>query len=173
MKDYQVENREVLAQQQKQHYRENREELKAKRKKYYDENTEKALECSRLSREKNKSYHNSRKYKSDTYRELFDINYKLSCRLRNRLGTALRAQRAGKPGSAVGDLGCTVEYLVTYLAERFTEGMTWENYGEWHIDHIKPLCSFNLQDPTELAKACHYTNLQPLWGEENLSKGSR
>ncbi|KKL15741.1 hypothetical protein LCGC14_2502560 [marine sediment metagenome] len=53
--------------------------------------------------------------------------------------------------------------------------MSWENYGfyGWHIDHIKPLCLFNLSDEKQFNKACHYTNLQPLWAEENLKKGGR
>jgi hypothetical protein len=51
--------------------------------------------------------------------------------------------------------------------------MSWENYGKWHIDHIKPLSLFDLEDPEQLKQACHYTNLQPLWAEENIRKGNR
>lgn len=76
-------------------------------------------------------------------------------------------------------LGCSVEYLMKHLEERFYpnpetgEQMTWENKGlyGWHIDHIIPLSSFNLSDPDQLKKACHYTNLQPLWAKDNYEKG--
>lgn len=51
--------------------------------------------------------------------------------------------------------------------------MTWENFGEWHIDHIVPLSKFNLTDYEQLKIACHFSNLQPLWAKDNLSKGNR
>lgn len=51
--------------------------------------------------------------------------------------------------------------------------MSLENWGEWHVDHIRPLASFDLEDSADLAMACHYTNLQPLWAKENLAKGNR
>ncbi len=60
-----------------------------------------------------------------------------------------------------------------YLEGKFTEGMTWENHGTWHIDHRRPICSFNLLDEEEQKKCFHYTNLQPLWATDNLSKGGR
>ena len=59
------------------------------------------------------------------------------------------------------------------ILSELTEGMTWENHGEWHIDHIKPCASFNLFDPKQQIMCFHYTNLQPLWAEENLSKSNK
>ena len=78
-----------------------------------------------------------------------------------------------KNGSAVKDLGCSLEQLKRHLEDQFISGMVWENYGKWHIDHIKPLVSFDLTDRKQLIDACHYTNLQPLWVEDNLRKGSK
>ena len=68
-------------------------------------------------------------------------------------------------------LGIEWEELKTYIEAMFTDGMTWENYGEWHIDHIYPLSK--AKDENHLKELCHYTNLQPLWAEDNLSKGDK
>jgi hypothetical protein len=105
------------------------------------------------------------------FRRANNINCKLSLNLRSRLNKAIRGNY--KSGSAVFDLGCSIEQFKIYMEFKFQSGMTWDNYGlhGWHIDHIKPLSSFNLSDKEELLKACHYSNLQPLWAKENLSKG--
>src|SRR5690606_14358207 len=68
-------------------------------------------------------------------------------------------------------LGCTWVFLKEYLAGKFINGMSWDNYGEWHVDHITPLASAQTKD--ELIKLCHYSNLQPLWAFDNLSKGAK
>jgi len=101
------------------------------------------------------------------------INYKLRKRVRNRLSCAIKNNQ--KVGSAVRDLGCNIEELKLYLESKWLPGMSWDNWAldGWHIDHIKPLSSFNLENREELKKACHYTNLQPMWAEDNLRKGSK
>jgi hypothetical protein len=68
-------------------------------------------------------------------------------------------------------VGCTQEFLKEYIENKFVDGMTWENQGEWHIDHRIPLSSANSED--EIYKLCHYTNLQPLWGEDNRIKSNK
>lgn len=100
-----------------------------------------------------------------------NINAKLSDNLRCRLKMAMRSN--AKKGSAVKLLGCSIEDFKIYLSSLFKPGMTWDNYGDWHIDHKKPLSRFDLTDETQLAEACHWTNLQPLWASENSSKGNR
>lgn len=101
---------------------------------------------------------------------LINVNRRIADNLRNRLNMALKNNQ--KVGSAVRDLGCSVDEFKTYLESKFLPKMTWDNYGKWHIDHIRPLSSFNLSDKEELLKACHYTNLQPLWAKDNLIKGA-
>lgn len=97
-----------------------------------------------------------------------------------RLGIALRSRLRGalkgrfKSGSAVRDLGCSIEEFRSYLELKFQPGMTWANHGRkgWHLDHIKPLAAFDLSDRVQLLEAVHYTNLQPLWWRDNLRKGA-
>jgi hypothetical protein len=93
--------------------------------------------------------------------------------IRHRLWRSLKRQHAGKQVKAHEALGCSWAYLVKHIESNFTEGMSWDNYGEWHIDHIKPLAKFDLTDQVEQARACHYTNLQPLWAKDNIAKGAR
>jgi hypothetical protein len=93
---------------------------------------------------------------------------KIKRNLRSRLNKAIHGKY--KTGSAVEDLGCSIIEFISHIELKFSPQMTWANYGEWQIDHIVPLCQFNLQNELELKKACHYTNLQPLWSADNLKK---
>jgi len=109
-----------------------------------------------------------RKYKNH-YRKT-NLNYRISDALRARLRLALK--RRSKVGSAVRDLGCSIEQFVQHLESRFTAGMSWRNWSSrgWHIDHVKPLAVFDLRKAAQLRRACHYSNLQPMWASENCSK---
>lgn len=108
-----------------------------------------------------------------------DINYRLSDNLRSRQRAAIKGML--KVGSAVRDLGCTMDEFVKYIEAKFYdhpttgEKMTWGNhsYEGWHLDHTIPLCNFNLEDREEFLKAFHYTNLQPLWAMENFCKSKK
>ena len=147
---------EELLEKKREYHWKNREQISEKKKKY-----NKKPEVRKKVNEKNKiKYHNN-------------INYKLRTLIRSRVALAIRHKQ--KTGSAIKNLGCTVDELIIYLENKFQDGMTWKNhtfYG-WHIDHIKPLCQFDLEDPKQFAEACHYTNLQPLWCSDNYSKGGR
>jgi len=70
-------------------------------------------------------------------------------------------------------LGCTPGELREHIERQFKPGMSWENRGQWHVDHRRPLAWFDMRDPEQRRQACHYTNLQPLWALDNLSKGAR
>lgn len=138
---------------------------------YYKRNKDALILYGKEYTKKNKEKVNKR---NDAYRKRnykININYTLCIVLRRRFSMALKNNY--KSGSAVTDLGCTIEQLKVYLESKFTEGMNWNNQGEWHIDHIKPLASFNLIDPLQIKIACHYTNLQPLWAIDNYKKGAR
>lgn len=105
-------------------------------------------------------------------RPLVDEKFRLARNLRKRLRSALKNNF--KTGSAIEDLGCSIDDLKIYLESKFQLGMTWQNYGRkgWHIDHIKPLSSFDLTNKEQLKQACHYTNLQPMWWQDNLRKSN-
>ena len=98
-------------------------------------------------------------------------NNKISACLRTRMYMAMRY---GKKCAGTSELiGISIVDLRKYLEKQFKQGMTWENYGEWSIDHIIPLASFDLSTAEEQKKAFHYTNLQPLWAKDNSSKGAK
>lgn len=100
-----------------------------------------------------------------------DVEYKLRMRLRHRLYMALKNNQ--KVGSAVKDLGCSILEFKAHLESQFQVNMSWDNYGEWEIDHKRPLISFDLTDRKQFLEACNYSNLQPLWKQINRSKGAK
>jgi hypothetical protein len=98
-------------------------------------------------------------------------NVRLAKAIRSRIYVALKGKM--KSQSTLELLGCSIAELRLRLEAKFAEGMSWDNYGKWHIDHIRPLISFDLTDPIEIRQACNYQNLQPLWAQENLIKHKR
>ena len=114
-----------------------------------------------------------REYQRDRLKN--DINYKISSYARNRVRSALKSGDSSKTKNTFDLIGCSVDFLKDYLESKFTKGMTWENYGYygWHIDHIKPCSSFDLTTEEQQRECFCYTNLQPLWWGDNLSKGDK
>lgn len=110
---------------------------------------------------------NQHEYKKNQLK--IDPLAKLRKACRVRLYTALTRRSLAKTGKLKDYLGCSILDLKVYLESKFQLGMTWDNYGDWHIDHIIPLAS--ALDEQEILKLCHYTNLQPLWAKDNLIKG--
>jgi hypothetical protein len=102
-----------------------------------------------------------------------DIQFKLRKNLRGRLWLALAGKN--KSASTLRLLGCTIEHLKSHLESQFTEGMSWDNYGlqGWEVDHIISIKSFDLTDPAQQRECFHFSNLQPLWAEDNRSKGAK
>ena len=145
----------------KQYYKNNKSKIQVRESEYT---------TSGKRKEKNKKWYN--KSGKEYYAiKRQNIDYKLTKNLRTRLWKAVKSNQ--KSGSAIDDLGCSINEFKVYMIKQFTEGMTWDNYGEWHIDHIKPLSSFNLTIESEFKKACHYTNLQPLWAIDNILKSDK
>ena len=165
-----INNKNRRLEQMKIHYFENKDKLIQQSNEYYRSNKGSILENKQKYFQENKSKITKRMNKYKTERRKGDINFKLIGNLRSRLNKALKSD--SKTGSSVANLGCSIIELKAYLESKFQLGMTWENYGKWHIDHIKPLSQFNLTDKSQLLLACHCTNLQPLWAIDNIRKGS-
>ncbi len=136
--------------------------------KWKRKNPERVKELNRVSYEKNKKSIFLRR----KLRLAVNPNAQIAMLLRARMNAAVDSN--AKIGSAVRDLGCTIAELKLHLAAKFTDGMTWGNRGRhgWHIDHIIPLSAFDLSNREQFLRAAHYTNLQPLWAFDNLSKGA-
>lgn len=120
---------------------------------------------------KQKIYERQKKYERKQYKT--NAQYKLAKLLRSRLKDVIKAGKMNKEESTITLTGCSMKKLKKYLESKFQEGMTWENHGEWHIDHIKPCSAFDLENLEEQKKCFHYTNLQPLWAYDNLAKGCK
>ena len=157
----------------KNYYEKNKEKHYLAGKAYRELNKEKVKLYHKNYREINKKRLNARRSVYVEERRKTDIQFKLSLNLRFRLNRAIRGNY--KAGSAIRDLGCSIEELKKHLESKFQEGMSWDNwsYEGWHIDHIKPLASFDLTDRNQLLQACHYTNLQPLWAKDNIAKSDK
>jgi len=167
-------------------YREtNRDKVQESDAAYREHNRDRLREKQRQDRENNRDKWRERwrsEPRTERRRE-FERRYRkkrqgipkerLARALRGRIRDALAGKfRAGSP---VRDLGCTLDELVAHIEAQWTEGMSWDAYGQrgWHIDHIKPLASFDLTDRGQFLEAAHYTNLQPLWAIDNLKKGHK
>ena len=113
-----------------------------------------------------KQYDNwKRRWKTD---ELFSTKV----RIRNLVRNTFRKSGYTKPSEGTEKiLGCSFDELKLHLESKFVDGMNWENRGKWHIDHIIPLSSANTKE--DLIRLSHYSNLQPLWAEDNINKGDK
>lgn len=166
----------------KNYYKQNKEKLKSRATEYYRHNreTRKQYRIKNKPRlnEYNKKYYILNKKSLIKYRSHYckkmratSIKFRLTENLRTRLTKAIH--RNQKVGSAVRDLGCPIEAFKNYITSKFQRGMSWDNYGKWHLDHIIPLSTFNLEDRAQFLTACHYTNYQPLWGKDNIRKSNK
>lgn len=136
------------------------------RKKY---NREYAKSCSAEVKGKINETRNS--YRRE--RQEADVNYRLRRTLPTRIRQAIKSASGYKCTSSTKLLGCSIDQVRKHLETLFQDGMSWDNHGDWHIDHIKPCVAFDLTDPEQQRECFHYTNLQPLWAEDNLQKAGR
>jgi hypothetical protein len=170
---YRENNKEKRKETLKKFYVNNKEKELLRFKKYREENPEKRKETCKKYNQNNREKYNeyARLWKKNA--RINNLYYKLISNLRARTKCYLHYKTIN-PNSTIKDvIGCTPQFLKEHLENQFKDGMSWDNYGfyGWHIDHIIPLSSAKNEE--ELYKLCHYTNLQPLWSKDNLSKGSK
>lgn len=179
----------------------NRESTRARHRRWYRDNPEKVKRQRKLYRPRGRQlqrdkYHSDPKYRQrilesariyrsnpahkqiirDTKKRLTkeyhkNPQWRALQSLRRRMLFVLAGKR--KAAHSIELIGCDREHLRAHLERQFAEGMTWDNYGKkgWHIDHIKPCSSFDFGDPAQQKECFHYSNLQPLWAQDNLAKG--
>lgn len=149
----------------------NVEMTRAIKRKYYEANREAVIDRAvEYNRTKQGKENRARWSREEAKR---NPSYKLGLTLRSRIWWALKSQNAKKLIRTKDLIGCPIEFLKKHLEAQFEPGMTWENHGEWHIDHRMPCSRFDLTDLLQQKICFHFTNLQPLWAVENLSKGAR
>jgi len=154
-KNYRQANATKIAQYQKEYYQTNKEKIGEYHREHY-----------RANKEAISTYH----YEYKRKRLQIDVGYRLAKNLRKRIWDAVKGNSKSAPTMEL--VGCTTEELRLHLEKQFREGMTWDNYGYegWHVDHIIPIAMFDLTDPQQQRECFNYTNLQPLWASENMSK---
>ena len=169
-------------------YREkNREKVNNSAKNYRKNNPEKYKEVIEKYLEKNPNMTSTERIKKyrekEEWREKFKIwnkkwklkkikedgFYRMKINLRARIREYLIGESKGKRTKEI--VGLDKMEFKLYIQNKFVDGMSWENYGKWHLDHIKPLCI--AKDNEEALLLNHHTNLQPLWAEDNLKKGKK
>lgn len=151
------------------YYHKHRIKRLAQGKLYRERNPEKISRQMRSWRIRNRDH--ILNYVKTQYRE--NPQFAIASRLSSRLNRKLKLLGLKKSMATFKLIGCSPKELKQRLESKFKDGMSWENRRLWHIDHKRPCASFDLRD-LEQQKACfHYSNLQPLWAKENMSKGSR
>lgn len=147
-------------------YYRNREHNLKNQKKWLADNKEKRNKQQREYSYKNRDKRNE--YLKNKRKE--DVQFRIRKNIRDRMRAAMDGR--SKSEHTMKLLGCSIEELKIHLEKQFTTGMSWDNYGKkgWHIDHILPCASFDLTNLDEQIKCFHYTNLQPLWAEDNYKK---
>jgi hypothetical protein len=170
--------KECLSEYNKKYYKKNKKRLRARTAKYRKDHPEYMIEWRKnnqhlTSKQKREWVENNRDKinKNERRRRKKDHAYRVKKNLRRRVNEAI-TRPSIKCDSTFKLLGCSLEKFLEHLEKQFTKGMSWQNYGNkgWHIDHIKPCASFDLTDPEQQKICFHYTNLQPLWAEDNLRK---
>jgi hypothetical protein len=167
---YEHKNKERIKVRFTNYYKENKKRLNAESRAYHDKNKEERNAKSRAYQQQNKEERKAYMAEYARVRRQKDPLYKFFHNIRSQAVRVVKQVGLGKkPTNTFKWVGCSPEELKAHIESLFLEGMTWDNYGRhgWHVDHIRPVSSFK---PEEWEQINHYTNLQPLWAKDNLSK---
>ena len=171
-KKYREDNKDLISEKRKKYYQKNKEKVKEKVKEYTSENREYVNQRKRENREKNKDEYNRKWCEYVKKRKDNDPLYKLSCSIRTLISQSFKTQFTKKAKKTVEILGCDFETFKEHIEIQFTDDMNWDNYATyWQLDHKTPISWSESEE--EVYKLNHYTNFQPLFWKDNISKGNR
>ena len=165
MKEYRIINKDKI---KISNAKRDKNKIKEYNKEYREKNKEKVKEMDKIS---GKKYREKNKEKIKQYRIEYNLKNKEIKMWRNLLRSVRRRLGKKKEGKTIDLLGYSATDLKNHLCNLFTEGMLWENHGEWHIDHIIPISMAKTEE--DVINLCHYTNLQPLFWKDNLTKSNK
>jgi len=173
-KQYKEKNKDVLKTKQKIYISNNKEKIKQLKINYRNRNKEQVRLQKQKSYQKNKQKILKRKNEYTNQRKKTNPIFKLKCSIRTRIGNSFKQankKNFTKNSKTIEILGCDFQYFIDYISSKFTTGMSLENYGKWHLDHIIPLATAKTE--LDIIRLNHHTNFQPLWAKDNLMKHSK
>jgi hypothetical protein len=167
--EYYKKNRDKILEYHKSYNLENKTKIKI----YRENNKEKIKQSAKKYKKINKDKILKRRREYESIKKQTNPIYKFRHNVRTLIGGCFKRGKNNyeKKTRTEDILSCTIDEFKIYIETKFKKGMSFENHGEWHLDHIIPLASANTEE--EIIRLNHYTNFQPLWAEENLSKGDK
>ena len=181
-KEYYKNNRNKIIEASKKYCEENPDKKKQSNKKYRKKNKDKIIEYRKKNKTKTKVY--NKKYYQENRQKLIEntIEYQKDKlkndntfyvweTIRQSLRSSFKRMKWSKKTKTQDYLKCDWETFKKHIENQFTDGMTWDNHGEWHYDHYYPVSLAQTEEDMYIFN--HYTNFQPLWAEDNLSKNNK
>jgi hypothetical protein len=166
-REYFQKNKKEILEKKRNLRQSNLEKYKEETKKYYEK-------TKKIQKDKKKIWIETNREKYNSYwinRKKTDVLFGLITNMRARVCGYLKTRNINKSNNTFNIVGCSPTELKEHLEKQFVDGMNWSNRKEWHIDHIIPLSSAKTEE--ELLKLFHYTNLQPLWANDNIKKSNK
>lgn len=170
-REYQIKHAARLSKKAREYYFKNKSEILPKIRARYEANK---IEICARARERLRLIPEVHKARKRRYHEQDKAKPDYVIKRWLRVSVTRMAQKAnGATDRAERFLGCSIDAARAHIEKQFKPGMGWWNHGAWHIDHVRPLKSFDLMDPEQAAMASRWDNLQPLWAKENLEKSAK